>query len=277
MTFKTLLVAVDDSVDSDARVSLACDLATGMNAHLIGVCGVALDALPIHDPYTGGPLLGEAFTVLRDLAQNELRASQKRFKERVEARRDRTDWRGRLDYPASVVIQEARAADLLVLGRRSSRSPGRAVDPADVLISIGRPLLIVPPYPEREPVGWPAVIAWKDCREAQCAVAAALPLLHHASEIHVVEICEPEAQEAARERVADVVAWLARHQLPAQPHVIGPGSVSTSNDILSFSADRKAGLIVAGGYGHSRLREWALGGVTRDLLNDAPICVLFSH
>lgn len=277
MTYKTLLVAVDDSADSDARVALACDLAAGMGAHLIGACGVALTFPPMEDPYTGGAMLGEAFTLFRDLAEAEVRSSLKRFHAAVGSRQDHTEWRGRLGYPADVVIHEARAADLLIVGRRSSKSPGHAVDPADVLMTVGRPLLIVPPARDRDPAGWPAVIAWKDSREAQRAAAAALPMLRHASEIHVVEVCETDDQEAALTRVADVVAWLGRHGLTAKAHVETPGPISAAEDILSFAMARRAGLIVAGGYGHSRLREWALGGVTQDLLTDASVCVLLCH
>ena len=277
MSYKTLLVAVDDSADSDARVVLACDLAVGMDAHLLGACGVALNLPPMEDPYTAGAMLGEAFTLFRDLAEAEVRSSLKRFHAVVGTRQDRTEWRGRLGCPADVIINEARAADLLIIGRRSSRSPGHAVDPADVLMAVGRPVLIVPPARDRDPMGWPAIIAWKDSREAQRAVTAALPLLRHASETHVLEICEPGEQEAARIRVADVVAWLARHGLTAEAHVEAPGQISAPKDILAFANVRGAGLVVAGGYGHSRLREWALGGVTQDLLTDATVCVLLSH
>jgi nucleotide-binding universal stress UspA family protein len=123
MTYKTLLVAVDDSADSDARVMLAADLAVGMDAHLIGACGVALNLPPMEDPYTGGAMLGEAFTLFRDLAETEVRSSLRRFHAAADARQDRTEWRGRLDYPADVIIHEARAADLLIVGRRSARPP----------------------------------------------------------------------------------------------------------------------------------------------------------
>lgn len=104
MTCKTILVAVDDSAESDARLSLACDLALGLDAHLIGACGVALSLPPLEDPYTGGAMPGEAFTLFRDLAEASVRASLKRFHDRVGARQDRTEWRGRLGWPADVVV-----------------------------------------------------------------------------------------------------------------------------------------------------------------------------
>lgn len=277
MTFKTLLVAVDQGVDSDARIRLACDLAAGLDAHLIGACGVALSVPPADDLYSGGAMFGEAFTLFRDLAEAEVRGALTRFHELVGSRPGRTEWRGRLGLPADVVAHEARAADLVILGRRSSRAPTHAIDPADVLMAVGRPVLVVPPERERDPTGGPAVVAWKDSREAQRAAASALPLLSRASTVHVLEIAGEDTAEQASARTDDVVAWLGRHGISAEAHVSPPGEASAARDILAFTASRRAGLIVCGGYGHARLREWALGGVTSELLASAPVCVLLTH
>lgn len=276
MAYRSLLVAVDQGVDSDARVSLACDLASRMDAHLIGACGVALSTPPMDDLYTGGAMLGESLALFRDLAEAEVRGALTRFHELVGSRLDRTEWRGRLGLPADIIVHEARAADLVVLGRRSSRAPTHAVDPADVLMAIGRPVLVSPPRPDRNPTGWPAIVAWQDNRESQRAVAAALPLLRHASTVHVLEICDDDA-EAARARTADVVHWLGRHGVKAEADVKTCGEGTVAQAILDFAASQDAGLIVAGGYGHARLREWALGGVTHELLASATISILFSH
>jgi nucleotide-binding universal stress UspA family protein len=276
MTYKTMLVAVDQGVDSDARVRFACDLAAGMDAHLIGVCGVALSTPPMDDLYTSGAMLGEALALFRDLAEAEVRGALTRFHELVDPRRDRTEWRGRLGLPADIIVHEARAADLVILGRRSSKAPTHAVDPADVLMAIGRPVLVVPPQPDRDPTGWPAVIAWKDGRESQRAAAAALPLLRHASTVHVLEVCDDGA-EGARARTEDVVRWLGRHGLEAEAHVKTCGRGTVAQALLDFAGNQDAGLIVAGGYGYARLREWALGGVTRELLASATITMLLSH
>ena len=277
MTYKTLLVAVDQSQASDIRLGLACDLAAGMDAHLIGVCAAAATAPPMDDLYSGGAMLGEALTLFRDFAEAEVGAAHARFQELTYVRRHQSEWRGRIGLPADTIIHEARGADLVIVGRRTSRAPGHGVDPADVLMAIGRPVLVVPPRPIRDPVGRPAVIAWKDSAEAQRAAAAALPLLRHASAIHVLEVCEPDATEGSERRTADIVAWLGRHGIAADRHSHEPGAEGIAQDILAFAETHTAGLIVAGGYGHARLREWALGGVTQDLLGSAPMSVLLSH
>lgn len=277
MAFKTLLVAVDLEPDSGARVGLACDLAAGWDAHLIGVCGVTLAPPPLSDPLSGGAMVGEAFTLFRDSAEADLRAALTQFHARVAMRGDRSEWRGRLGWPVDAIVREARGADLVILGRRPSRSPNHGVDPADVLMAIGRPVLVVPPRPARGPTGWPAVIAWKDTREAQRATAAALPLLRHAARVHLLEVSRPEDHQAAASRLADVAVWLGRHGIEADTHVGSHGPISVAQDILDFADRYRAGLIVAGGYGHARLRQWALGGVTRKLLADAPVCILLCH
>lgn len=278
MTCKTLLVAVDVGEDSDVRVRLACDLAAGLDAHLIGVCGVGVSAPVTDDLWTAGAMVGEAMTLFRDLADAEIRSAMARFHELVGGRRERSEGRGRLALPADLVVREARATDLVILGRRSAKSPGHAADPADVLMAVGRPVLVVPPRPTRDLFERPAVIAWKDSREAQRAAAAALPLLRHVSVVHVVEFWDGDGDPAAPEaRTADVVAWLRRHGLEAEGHVQSAAGVTAGQAILTFAEDQGAGLVVAGAYGHARLREWALGGVTHELLTQAAVCVLLSH
>lgn len=276
MTYKTLLVAVENGTEADARVSLARDLAAAMDARLIGACAVSLSIPPMDDPYTGGAMVGEALTLFRDLAEADLRAALTRFHTSVGGRPNQTEWRGRLGLPADLIVHEARAADLVILGRRPAKAVAGSVDPADVLMAAGRPVLVVPPQPERDPTGWPAVLAWKDSREAQRAAAAALPLLRHASMVHVVEIHDGDA-EAPAARTADVAAWLGRHGIAAEAHTRVTGTGGVARNIQDFAADRGAGLIVAGGYGHARLREWALGGVTHELLASSSVCVLLSH
>ena len=141
----------------------------------------------------------------------------------------------------------------------------------------GRPVLIVPPDPSTGPVGTPAVVAWKDCREARRAVAAALPLLAAASTVHVIEVCAGEQVDHARRRVEDVALFLGRHGIVAGARTVEGDGSPRSDQIIGFARDQGAGLIVAGGYGQARLREWVLGGVTHGLLDRSPICLLLSH
>ena len=139
----------------------------------------------------------------------------------------------------------------------------------------GRPVLIVPEF---TPKPWfdRVVIAWKDKREARRAIADALPLLKIATKIIVVEVADEDAMEEARLRVEDVVAWLGRHGLTAMAAVT-PRDGDDSKSLAAFANLNGAELLVAGAYGHGRVREWAFGGMTRDLLFHEDRMVLLSH
>jgi nucleotide-binding universal stress UspA family protein len=121
------------------------------------------------------------------------------------------------------------------------------------------------------------VIAWKDTREARRALADGLPILKCAEEVLLLEVCSKnEAADIAPHHGA-VLEYLARHGVTARSKIV-PGEPNFAADTLQSEAKALgADLIVAGGYGHSRLGEWVIGGVTSDLLADPQRFVLFSH
>jgi nucleotide-binding universal stress UspA family protein len=140
----------------------------------------------------------------------------------------------------------------------------------------GRPLLVVP-----DACNWldlrSVLIAWKDTAEARRAVADALPILRKATDVTVVEIVGERADRmAALSRVGDVVAWMSRHGIAASGLV--PDECGRAGAQLERIASQiGAGVVVAGAYGHSRLREWILGGVTQRLVNPLNRCSLLSR
>lgn len=276
MTYASMLVAVEEGAASDSRLELACDLAIAFDALLVGV-SVGSIAPPLYDPLAGGAMIGELLTLYRDIAESEVERARLRFAEITTGRALETDWRGGVGYPAEFVSRAARAADLLILGCRNPRAPSHAPDVADVLMGSGRPVLVVPPTRLRSPVGNPALIAWKDCREARHALTGALPLLQRASSVTLYSVCTAGENEAADGEIAEVVRYLARHRIHAEPVIALAGDEPTGRQILDEAMAREAGLIVAGAYGHARLREWALGGVTRDLIADSTICLALAH
>jgi nucleotide-binding universal stress UspA family protein len=142
----------------------------------------------------------------------------------------------------------------------------------------GRPVLVVPPSVSALE-GRRALVAWKDTREARRAVADALPLLAHAEEVLVVEAVSGDAEERdqALRRAGDVAGLLARHGATARGEALEVRGRTVADELLLAAERHGADLVVAGGYGHARLREWAFGGVTRDLLARCPMCCLLSH
>ncbi len=276
MTYASMLVAVEEGVESDSRIELACDLAIAYDALLIGV-SVGAAAPPLFDPMAGGAMLGELLTLYRDMAEADVERARLRFAELASSRGVEAEWRGGVGAPAEFVTRCARAADLVIVGGRNRRAPVHAPEVSDVLMGCGRPVLVTTPIRLRSPIGHPALIAWKDGREARHALAGAIPLLRRAASVTVYSVRAPEQNADADGEVAEVVRYLARHEIPSEPVIALRGEQPAGRQILDEALAREAGLIVAGAYGHARLREWALGGVTRDLIADSPICLALAH
>ena len=121
------------------------------------------------------------------------------------------------------------------------------------------------------------LIGWKDAREARRAIQDALPFLHEATKVTVVEICESGEESTAQKQIDDVVRYLTRHRINANSRVVLQQQGSGSAELIKFAQEDGADLLVTGAYGHSRLGEWIFGGVTHDLLATSSICCLMSH
>ena len=178
---------------------------------------------------------------------------------------------------SDIVASEARSADLIVAGidGNAPADATRQVDHRDLVMQAGRPVLIVPAAAGR--LGFERVlVGWKDSAEARRAIVDALPFLAKANRVTVAEIAAREELAAARTRLADVTGWLEHHGIKAQPLAAAAGG-SHAQSLAAIAAEQKADLVVAGAYGHSRLREWVLGGVTSDLLQRSDRCSLLSR
>jgi len=171
------------------------------------------------------------------------------------------------------VVSEARAADLLVVGRQAE-DVARSLDPGSVVLRAGRPVIVVPPNIDTLEAAR-IIVGWKDTREARRALRDALPFLQRAEAVTIVEVSETEAR--AHARAADVTRYLGRHKVQVGPSIAARTKGGVADELIRLAKVEGADLIVAGAYGHSRLGEWAFGGVTRDLLASSPVCCLFSH
>lgn len=276
MTIKSMLVSASEDPGRDARLNLACDLAKAFDALLVGVGASLLEPAP-DDAFAVGAMTGELMTLYRDMAENDVRESRARFDAVAAARGVETRWTGMIGYPAAVMTAAARMADLVIVAARSPSAPLRAPDPVDVIVGAGRPVLVVPGQPTAPPFGRPAVLAWKDSRECRLAAASALPLLKAAERTHLLTVCRDEDVEAAAASLADVQAWLGRHGVAASSETLARNATPTGARLLDRAKALGAGLIVSGAYGHLRLTEWVLGGVTRSFLADSPVCLLMAR
>lgn len=275
MTYSNLMVHLDLYDSNDARLNVAGDLAEQFDAKLIGIACCQ----PQPTLYADGSFAQALVDKLRAEAKEKLSALERRFKTAFQNRIKDAEWRSAFAAPVDFIAREARAADLVITGadRGDALSdPLWRLDSSELVMRLGRPMMVVPPEVDHLKLA-SLVVGWKDTREARRAVVDALPLLQKAREVTVVEIIEDdEDRGAAGRRVGDVAAWLARHGVDAchmVPTLRGNAAEQLANQVCEIGAD----IIVAGAYGHTRLREWIFGGVTRDLITKSNRCSLLSH
>jgi nucleotide-binding universal stress UspA family protein len=275
MSCASLLVHLETAQSNETLLQIAGDLAQGLRAGIIGCAARRADATPYGEAYALGDLLQT-----RELENAVLlQAVQTQFRQALQGQGLALQWRASNDCEsvARWLAQQARSADLLItrlpaVGRFET---GLQVDVGDLVMQAGRPVLLVPDGVSELKLDW-AMVGWNDTREARRAIADALPLLRLAKLVHVVEIAAPEELAAAAARLEQVVAWLERQGVAA--HAL-PTALEEDQDrqLGAIALARGADLLVAGAYGHQRLREWVFGGVTQELLAHPPCCLLLAH
>ncbi|MDH6256468.1 universal stress protein [Bradyrhizobium sp. BR13661] len=273
MSVASVMVYVDSEQQASGQVAVAESIAKRFGASLLGVSAVAVEP-----PFVAEGVIIEQ-TTEEDVKRMKAALSAKEawFRKVVRLPTETVEWRWALDYPTDFLVEQARAADLVVVKRKPrTTSHSHFFDPSGAMLRMGRPTLFVP---ERvtEFSGDRIVIGWKDTREARLAVRDALPFLTRASQVTIAEVCTSDEQDAARRRVRDVAGYLQRHGVQCQHEVRVHTAEPDGGYLARLATEVGADLIVTGGYGHSRLGEWIFGGMTRSLLEEANVCLLMSH
>jgi nucleotide-binding universal stress UspA family protein len=275
MALKSILVHVANSEEAKARVDAAIGLAMEHDAHLTGLGVQPISQIPGYAMSRIPP------QVLRDVEARqdaEIKAAHENFESAV-ARAgwsDRSGWREGKGMPSEVVGLHARYADLTVVGQQSVPDTDRSEESfADLLVMrSGRPVLVVPHVGARKPIGKRIVVGWNASREAARAVGDAMPVLEKSNNVDILAI-EPEG--IGDLPGADIAQHLARHGISAEAKRSVANKIDTGDVLLNFVADSGADLVVMGAYGHSRVREIVMGGVTRHMLEHMTVPVLMSH
>ena len=273
-TYATILVHAGPGLASTHRIETAARLARNLDARLIGLGAETFDPAP----YSSGAFMSyggaELVSVVQEQIDKNLTAAEEAF--RRDAAGAEIDWRTIQDFPHRALVNTAHAADLIVVSPKSDRGDLQSANPADVVMAAGRPILIVPEG-RSHLVGMNVVVAWKNTRECRRALTDALPFLQRADEVVVHAVVKPDMADVATFETDDVVANLKRHGVQARPLVTTITHDSVEDEIERVAGLNGADLIVAGAYGHSRLREWAFGGVTDSFLHRPRCFVLLSH
>lgn len=276
MICKTLLVHLDDSIHSAARTEFALDLARRYDAHPIGLYVVCQDMTRPFFLQDEG-----AWIAMHDARRDDnLKGAQERFlAAAAQAGLSSVEWRAPEGSAVDATVLHARHADLLILGEHDPEDPSSYISRhfvEDVVLSAGRPAIVLPYAGTVHTFAQSVLIAWDGSRESARALADALPVIKHAKFVTVVTVeTGPTHGEPAG---IDVAAWLERHNIQAgfatAPRVSG---VSAGSLLLNMLTDRHIDLVVMGAYGHARVQERLLGGMTRTMLQSMTVPVLMSH
>jgi nucleotide-binding universal stress UspA family protein len=276
--YKSILVHVDlDDAGTADRVQLALHLAEDCHATVIGVAA-SLPPATIELLASGGAAIAAGVMVgAPDDLDERFATARAEFLRWTDGAPVRATWRTAVDFPAPAIASMAACADLLVVGPGRRSSPANSyLDYGDVIMRAGRPVLMVPHGTSRLNQS-AAVVAWRNTRESRRALADALPLLATTAAVTLLHVREASDDAEEARSIADAKDFLAAHSIGATVETVDQVRGSSTEALLEFAGGVQAGFLVAGTYGHSRVREWVFGGVSRDLLQDCRIACLFSR
>lgn len=265
MSYRSILLNLDIDGPVAPVANAAIELAVAHHAKLIGFCA-AEAPLPMAFP-EGGAMFAEAWQQMRKDIGTRFKEVRQEFENLVPDPIE-SEWREAIESPTQALVWASRSADLLIMRAAEGASTGdtyRGAEPGSVVLQAGRPLLVA-----SDAAGHllpkTVVVAWKDTREARRAVSDAVPLLLTADNVTIVTVSST-VDQAVRQSTADVGMFLDSHGVKSHSELL-EGS-DDSEELLGFLAAADADLVISGAYGHSRLREWAFGGMTRSLLDAA--------
>jgi nucleotide-binding universal stress UspA family protein len=279
MSYRTILVHIDTSKKVRARIDAAVKLAVANEAHLVALYSVFVaEPKSFYMMADVGPYLEE----LREQREAQRQELEKYFYEAVRREGIQAEWRAPEEHPNIALLLHARHADLTIAGQPDNSDPLSYIAPRfieNLLLSAGRPVLLIPYTGAPEVIGHRPMIAWDCSRAATRAVHDALPFLRRAPHSALVSInALDEDEPAVRLPGADIATTLTRHRVRVEVHALhGLPRRQIGAMLLSQAADLGSDLIVAGAYGHMRVTELVLGGVSRTLLQAMTVPVLFSH
>ena len=279
MAYKDLLVVVDESPSAAQRVDLAVRMASDFGAHLTGLC--VSEAAELR-PSVLAQFPPEVLDMLSRVGREDSDRIRKIWDARIHAAGTgvSTEWRAVEGDTGEMAAVHARYADLAILGQADPDDPAAPSDlPEQVIMGSGRPVIIIPYAGTFTSLGKKIMVAWNASREATRAVNDALPLLERAESVRVISINPHDTPSWGHGAIpgADISLHLARHGVRAEIESINAGDVRVDDALLSRAFDEGADLIVMGGYGHSRLGEFVLGGATRHILRQITIPIFMSH
>ncbi|MDL2337599.1 MAG: universal stress protein [Pseudomonadota bacterium] len=274
---KSILLHLDASTGATQRLHVAQRLATAVGAQLEVLYAVTPALLQYPMAASADSQLAAMLATIDVETRQRVRAAFDRA--RVAAGVPDLRWQETGNDPINEFKRKAFASDLLVLAQVDPDEKQQSQAPIDfaptVLIETGRPALMLPYIHTGADFGQTVLVAWKDSPASARAVTAALPMLRLAKAVHVASW--EESDDVIGGQALPVERFLTRHGITAKIHRCGRPTADLGELLLSMATDVQADLLVMGCYGHSRAREWLLGGATRTMFQSMTVPVLMAH
>ncbi|MEN5157398.1 universal stress protein [Achromobacter spanius] len=277
--YRRITVHLDHGFDCTRRTALALGLAKRHKAELVGVYA---SSAPPQYYYGESVMMSRTLNIMKNLQAQNRGAVENAFLEAAAAADVPAAVRAGESSPSATVALHGRASDLIIVSQQNRDDVEAAHENEFVeqtLLTAGRPVMVLPSSGDFPVVGDRVLLCWDGSREAARALADAAPLLQGASHVVVLTMDEGAATRNVESiPFEDLATYCVAHGIPAPDHVrrdikgVGVGST-----ILNAAADYSADLIVMGAYGHSKFREWAMGGATASILRSMTVPIMFSH
>jgi len=279
METRDILVVIENAAVVPQRIALAAALATRFGARLAGLFASGYPIMASYGDVSGWSQLVDAYM---EAQRREAAAAGAAFREALNRDKLQGEWIFREADETGSAIAEAALYDLVVIGQPNpdaGLSGAIGLRPEEIVLSCGRPVLVVPYAGTFPDIGRRVLVAWNGSRESTRALHDAMSLMADAEAVTVIEIDPPAPGVAApAASAAQVAAALVRRGIAAKPETeTTSGDISVEDLLLSRANDLDADLLVMGAYGHSRMREFVLGGVSRSIFRHMTLPVLMAH
>jgi nucleotide-binding universal stress UspA family protein len=275
---KSILLHIDHDPAMNARLQVALDMARASNGHITCLQAVSYEVFMPGDFY--GSAIAAALPVIRENAE--------KLREKIEREMEHEgvpfDWRFEYGIAGQRLIEASPLADIVILGPAEAgmdrRGPSALV--GDVVTRTSVPVLVVPEGCTAFDVGAPMLVAWNGSAESAHALRAALPLLACSVKVTLACVVEAAGEGPSTKARFDLPStegakYLARHGIACEIVEIPRGEATIADTLFSAAQLRDCALLVMGAYGHARLAELVLGGVTRHMLSEPQMPVLLAH
>lgn len=268
---KSVLLHIDHDSAMSARLQVALDIARATNGHITCLQAISYDVFAPGDMY--GAAIAAAMPVIKDNA-DALRAETEA---QLEHEGVPWDWRFTYGNAPHRLLEASPLADIVIVGPSDLGERGPSALVGDLVLKARAPIMVVPEGTQGFDVSAPMLVAWNGSSEACNALRSAVPLLACSCKVTLASVAEPSEKARFDFPSSEGAKYLSRHGIDCEIVEIPRGEARIADTLFSAAQLRECGLMVMGAFGHSRLAELLLGGVTRAMLSEPEMPILLAH